>query len=79
MCMVHGGAVGISWTMLIIWFLIALLWEAFVGIILASLGMGPGRGPWMYIYMVQNPAEVAAFVYECKKACLAMSSLSDLG
>ena len=26
--------------------------------------------------MVQNPAEVAAFVYECKKACLAMSSLS---
>ena len=24
-----------------------------------------------------KPAEVAAFVYECNKACLAMSSLSD--
>ena len=31
------------------------------------------------VFMVQNPAEVAAFVYECEKACLAMSSLSDLG
>ena len=31
------------------------------------------------VFMVQNPAEVAAFVYGCKKACLAMSSLSDLG
>ena len=28
------------------------------------------------VSMVQNPAEVAAIVYECKKACLAMSSLS---
>ena len=29
------------------------------------------------VFMVQNPAEVAAFVYECKKACLAMPSQSD--
>jgi len=35
-----GGAVGISRTMHI-WFLIAFLWDVFVGIILACLGMGP--------------------------------------
>ena len=28
------------------------------------------------VYMVRNPVEVAAFAYECKRACLAMSYLS---
>ena len=39
---------------------------------------GPGSRS-LDVFMVQNPAEVAAFVYECKKACLAISSLSNLG
>ena len=39
---------------------------------------GP-RSRSLDIFMIQNPAEVAAFVYECKKACLAISSLSNLG
>ena len=39
---------------------------------------GPGSRS-LDVFMVQNPAEVAAFVYECKKACLALSSLSNLG
>ena len=38
---------------------------------------GP-RSRSLDVFMVQNPVEVAAFVYECKEACLAMSSLSDL-
>ena len=34
---------------------------------------GPGSRP-LKVFMVQKSAEVAAFVYECKKACLAMTS-----
>ena len=40
--------------------------------------IGPGSRS-LDVFTVQNPAEVAAFVYECRKACLAMSPLSDLG
>ena len=36
---------------------------------------GPGSRS-LDVFMVQNPAEVAALVYEWKKACLATSSLS---
>ena len=33
---------------------------------------GP-RSRSLYVIMVPNPAEVAAFVYECKKACYVFS------
>ena len=43
-----GSAVSISWTMLIIWALVACLWIVFVVIILAYVSVG--RSPWMFLW-----------------------------
>ena len=35
------------------------------------------RSQSLEVFMGQNPVEVAAFVYDCKKTCLALSALSN--